>query len=128
MIINATAKLHYNDGIHAISSDESLDLYVEFKVKGRLRKVKLHRTLVTAFYYHNWHLVPKDEQYKSMDEYYDDVERVMNDTEYIERCAIEMIQKYFDKMKKDSNEYDRKSNIVKKTKELPKIEIKVEIK
>lgn len=127
MIINATAELYYNEGLSMVSGWERLQLIVKFKEQGKFFKTKLQENLANSFNYHRNHLVV-DRTYSSMDEYYDHVEEIIADTEYVKECAISMIKEYFEAIDKEDSKNMRKSNTAKTVKDLPKIEIKVEIK
>lgn len=127
MVIYATAELYYNEALSVTSGYESLQLIVKFKQQGKFFKVKLDRSLASAYNYHQPHRTSV-RTYISIDEYYDHVEEILNDKEYVESCVIKMIKERFENENNKEKKNMRKFNIVQMTKDKPKLEIKVEIK
>jgi hypothetical protein len=124
----ATAKLKYKTGENIIEKWERLTIEVKFKDGNKLFKKVLTRTLADSTDIGgNSHSIYRN-NYKSWDEFYDGVEKIAKDKEYVEGVVETMVKRYFrDKSNKNNKNY-RSKNTEKMIKELSNIEVNVKIK
>lgn len=128
MELLATVNLRYWNGESMYDGYERLEMVIKFKENRKIFKTKLVETLTSVFYLHSPQLaLDVREKYDSYEDYYDDVESIINNKEYLEEMAVKKIKSYFSN--KDDKEWksNRKNEISNKANSLPSFEIKVKI-
>jgi len=125
MYIDAEAFLQYRDGSTIASGWERLELVVKFKERGKLFRTKLVETLATTFGMHSSHY--KGKRYDTYDEYYDDVESIINDTDLIKMRVEEVVKDYFVKKYEDEMKDNRLKNIQKRVNNLSTLKVRVKL-
>lgn len=128
MQVNANAKLKYKKGENIIEKWEELSITVKFKDENKPFKKRLTRTLATTSDIGGSSRSIYRKNYNSYDEYYDDIERIAHDKEFIESVVETMVKRYFRNKTNKYNKNYRSKNIEKMVKELSNIEVNVKIK
>jgi len=127
MEINAIAFLEYWEGKSITGGSERLKLVVKFKEKGKFFKASLGMTLASEqqMIYSNLHM--KEDRFENYDEYYEYVEDIISNTDFLKETAEKMIRDYFEKERNENNKDERVKEILGKIGNSKPLNIKVKI-
>jgi hypothetical protein len=127
MEIQAIAYLKYHSG-EGMPYWEGLDIVVNFKDKGKLFKRKVTAALASERDIEGRIPDRVDCRFRDYDEYYNYVEDIIKDKEFLEEVAIDLVKRYFKDKSKNQNISDRKNAVSKLVEQTPVIKVNVTIK
>jgi len=127
--IIASAYLTYWEGKSVSGGTERLSLHVKFKDKGKFFKTRLEKRLIDIDSVVNQHLLPDNFlKFSNWEDYYDYVDSIVNDDEFIKGKVEEMVLDYFSRKQKKTYKEVRSAEMARKANHKGDIKVEINIK